>query len=137
MSLAGAALFVHVLYRFVSDSGDEVFVDHVLELLDGLLLVFIVVELLHTVRAVLDDKVLSAEPFLVVGIVAAIRRLIVISAEAPKAVGEPVFADRMLEMGILIVAVAALGVTIAVLRRNRAGSVEPGGSDGAGAPASA
>ena len=119
VSLAGAVLFVHVLYRFVADSGDKDFVDHVLELLDGLLLVFIVVELLHTVRAVLDDKVLSSEPFMVVGIVAAIRRLIVISAEAPKAVGEPRFADLMLEMGLLIAAVTALGVTIAVLRRDR------------------
>lgn len=123
LAMGGAALFLHVGYRFATGLEDESFVDHALELLDGLLLVFIVTELLHTVRAVLDDKVLSAEPFLVVGIVAAIRRLIVISAEAPDAVGTPAFGDLMLEMGLLVGAVVALGITIAVLPRRR--SMEP------------
>ncbi len=76
VSVAGAVLFVHVLYRFVSDTGGEDSSTTCWSCSTGLLLVFIVVELLHTVRAVLDDKVISSEPFLVVGIVAAIRRLI-------------------------------------------------------------
>lgn len=118
LSGGGVALFAHVVYRFAAHPTGQPFVDHVLALIEGLLLVFIVTELLHTVRAILDNKVLTAEPFLVVGIVAAIRRLIVISAEAPDYVGEASFNDLMLEMGLLVTAVVALGITIAVLHRS-------------------
>ncbi len=117
LALAGAALFLHSLYRFVANAQQGPFIEHVLELLDGLLLVFIVAELLHTVRALLDTNVLATEPFLIIGIVAAIRRLLVISAEAPDFLGEASFRDLMLEMGILIGAVLALGLTIRLLRR--------------------
>ena len=117
--VAGIALFVHSVYRFAVEAGDGPFVQHVLELLDGMLLVFIVAELLHTVRALLNTNVLVTEPFLVIGIVAAIRRLLVISAEAPDYLGKEEFRDLMLEVGILVAAVPALGLTIALLRRTR------------------
>ncbi|MDP9419574.1 MAG: phosphate-starvation-inducible PsiE family protein [Actinomycetota bacterium] len=115
--MAGLALFVHSIYRFAAEASEGPFVPHVLELLDGLLLVFIVAELLHTVRALFDRNVLATEPFLIIGIVAAIRRLLVISAEAPDFLGEARFRDLMLEMGILIAAVLALGLTIMLMRR--------------------
>lgn len=98
LALAGAALFLHSLYGFVDNAQQGPFIEHVLELLDGLLLVFIVAELLHTVRALLDTNVFATEPFLIIGIVAAIRRLLVISAEAPDFLGEASFRDLMLEM---------------------------------------
>ena len=58
LALGGAALFVHVIYRFLADLGDAPFVDQILQLLDGLLLVFILSELLHTVRAAVEEDVL-------------------------------------------------------------------------------
>ena len=103
--------------------GDHPFVEVILGLLDGLILVFIVTELLHTLRAVISDGVLTTEPFLVVGIVAIIRRLIVISAEAAGIVGEAKFDDLMLEMGVLVGAVLALGLVIYLLRHTE--HVEP------------
>lgn len=118
LALGGLALFVHSIFRFVVRATEGPFVQHVLEFLDGLLLVFIVAELLHTVRALLHKNVLATEPFLIIGIVAAIRRLLVISAEAPDFLGEASFRDLMLEMGILIAAVLALGLTIVLLRRS-------------------
>jgi uncharacterized membrane protein (DUF373 family) len=88
----------------------------VLAFLDGLLLVFIIAELIHTVRAVIDENVLTTEPFLIVGIVAAIRRIIVITAEAKAQVGHPEFGQMMLEEGLLADTVVALGFTIYLLR---------------------
>jgi uncharacterized membrane protein (DUF373 family) len=123
LALGGMALFGHVIVRFVRDVGDHPFVELILGLLDGLILVFIVTELLHTLRAVISDGVLSTEPFLVVGIVAIIRRLIVISAEASGVVGGKNFHDLMLEMGLLIGAVLALGLVIYLLRHTE--HVEP------------
>jgi len=85
---------------------------------DGLLLVFIFAELLHTVRVVLAMDVLRIEPFLMVGIVAAIRRFIVASAEASEEVGRRRFDDLMLELGVLMFAVLVLGFTIWLIRHS-------------------
>ncbi|MDQ3784194.1 MAG: phosphate-starvation-inducible PsiE family protein [Actinomycetota bacterium] len=119
LAAAGAGLFVYVVYSFFTSLGDSSFLTITLELLDGLLLVFITTELLHTVRAVIDESVLMTEPFLIVGIVAVIRRLILISAEAKELVGTPTFGDLMLEMGILTGVVVALGLTIFMLRHTQ------------------
>ncbi len=86
LAAAGAGLFVYVVYSFFTGLGDSSFLTITLELLDGLLLVFITTELLHTVRAVIDESTLLTEPFLIVGMVAVIRRLILISAEAKELV---------------------------------------------------
>ncbi|WP_231558542.1 phosphate-starvation-inducible PsiE family protein [Modestobacter caceresii] len=54
----------------------------VLELLDVLLLVFIIVELLFAVRITVERRELVAEPFLLVGIIASIKEIVVLSVEA-------------------------------------------------------
>lgn len=124
LAVAGAALFGDTIYQFVVDvrQGSMDLKGSLLDGLDGLLLVFIVAELLHTVRAVIDEATLRPEPFLVVGIVAVIRRLIVISAEAPEFLGDPRFMDLMIEMGVLIGAALGLGTTIFLLGRQRGDS---------------
>jgi uncharacterized membrane protein (DUF373 family) len=117
LSIAGVVLFGYAVYDFATNllNGDDV-TDLVLSFLDALLLVFIVTELIHTVRAVIDQKVLVAEPFLIVGIVAAIRRLIVVSAEAKDLQGKPEFGDAMVEIGLLTGAVILLAGAIFLLR---------------------
>ena len=117
LAIAGVMLFGYVLYDFATrlvDGGD--LTNLILEFLDGLLLVFIITELIHTVRAVIDEKVLVAEPFLIVGIVAAIRRLIVVSAEAKDLLGTPEFSDAMFEIGLLTGSVVLLAAAIFLLR---------------------
>jgi len=53
-----------------------------LRMLDQLLIVLMVVEILHTVRISLRSHILLAtEPFLVVGLIASIRRVLVISMQ--------------------------------------------------------
>jgi uncharacterized membrane protein (DUF373 family) len=76
-----------VVYDFVRDLGQGPFIAAVLELLSGLLLVFIFTELITTIRVVIARRRVVVEPFLIVGIVAAVRRLIVISAEAENLLG--------------------------------------------------
>jgi uncharacterized membrane protein (DUF373 family) len=115
--VTGAALFGWALFDLVRGLyRNNPFKQSILDLLDALLLVFIVAELLHTVRGVIAKNVLIAEPFLVVGIVAAIRRIIVITAEAPEKIGRDDFVDLLWEMGVLTGAVMLFGVTIFVLR---------------------
>jgi hypothetical protein len=118
LALVGLAYFGYTVYDFVKhviDGGD--FGVLVIELLSALLLVFIFTEIIHTIRAVIDEKILVAEPFLIVGIVAAIRRMVVLSAEAQDLLGKPEFSDAMLELGILTSTALLLGLTIFLLRR--------------------
>jgi uncharacterized membrane protein (DUF373 family) len=127
LSLVGIFYLGYTIYDFikhVSDGGSSIsFL--VVELLSGLLLVFIFTEIIHTIRAVVEEKILVAEPFLIVGIVAAIRRILVVSAEAQDLLGKPEFGDAMLELGLLAVSIILLGLTIFLLRRTT--SSEPKG----------
>jgi uncharacterized membrane protein (DUF373 family) len=89
-----------------------------LEVLDILLLVFIVVELLFAVRTTVEKRELVAEPFLLVGIIASIKEIVVLSVEAAGVLGEGAkFDDRVIEIGLLGVLVVLLGVTSFLLRR--------------------
>ncbi|MGY1615814.1 phosphate-starvation-inducible PsiE family protein [Geodermatophilus sp. SYSU D00691] len=89
-----------------------------LEMLDVLLLVFIVVELLFAVRATVERRELVAEPFLIIGIIASIKEIVVLSVEAAGAVAKGrEFTNRMVEIGVLGVLVLLLGLTSWLLRR--------------------
>jgi len=125
LALAGIVLFGYVVYDFVTHITDGEFTSQILALLDGLLLVFIITELIHTIRAVIDEKILVSEPFLVVGVVAAIRRLVVVGAESKELLGTPDFGDAMLEIGVLTASVLVLGVTIFLLRHTEHSEPRP------------
>jgi hypothetical protein len=80
-----------------------------LEVLDTQLLVFIVVELLFAVRITIAKRELIAEPFLLVGIIASIKEIVVLSVKAADQVGTGgPFSDSMWEVG-------ALGVLVLLL----------------------
>jgi uncharacterized membrane protein (DUF373 family) len=89
LTVGGVILLGVVLYDFVRGLGRDSFTGLVLELLSGLLLVFIFTELISTIRVAIARRSVTVKPFLIVGMVAAIRRLIVISAEAENLLGTP------------------------------------------------
>ena len=66
---------------------DDFASDPIVEVLDTLLLVFIVVELLSAVRTTLSQRELVAEPFLIVGIIASIKEIVVLSVKAAESIG--------------------------------------------------
>ena len=96
-----------------------------LRVLDQLLLVLMLVEILHTVRISIHSHILVIiEPFLVVGLIASIRRILVISLEAAAltkgetltAEGESIFRTSMIELGLLGLLILILVVSISLLR---------------------
>jgi uncharacterized membrane protein (DUF373 family) len=123
--VGGTILLGVVVYDFVRDLGRAPFVGNVLGLLSGLLLVFIFTELISTIRVIVARRKVVVEPFLIVGIVAAVRRLIVISAEAENLLGTSQFRDVMLEIGVLAGTVLLLGATVLLLRITGGQDVEP------------
>jgi len=89
----------------------------VLEVLDRLLLVFIVVELLFAVRVILGKREVVAEPFLIVGIIASIKEIIVLSVKAADYVGKgEKFNDAIVEVAVLGGLVLVLAVSAILLR---------------------
>ncbi|MCI0548843.1 MAG: phosphate-starvation-inducible PsiE family protein, partial [Candidatus Rokubacteria bacterium] len=56
---------------------------NIVGLLDQLLLVLMVVEILYTVQVSFREHVLTAPPFLLVALIAVVRRIVVLTAETP------------------------------------------------------
>lgn len=94
------------------------------QVLDQLLLVLMLVEILHTVRISIQSQTFLIEPFLIVGLIASIRRVLVITLEAADltkegkwtAGGESIFRSSMIELGLLAVLILVLVGAIAMLR---------------------
>ncbi|MDP8955119.1 MAG: phosphate-starvation-inducible PsiE family protein, partial [Actinomycetota bacterium] len=88
-------------------------------ILDTLLLVFILVELLSAVRTTLVERQLLAEPFLLVGIIATIKEIVIGSLEAKELAGvdRSAFVDTMTEIGVLGAVLLVLALSSYMLRR--------------------
>ncbi|MCW2556417.1 MAG: hypothetical protein JWP55_381 [Mycobacterium sp.] len=98
-----------------------------LEVLDGLLLIFIFVELLYAVRACLRSHEIVAEPFLIVGILAGIKEIVVLSVEAATLLQKgPEFSRAVVEIGVLGAVVLVLALSAFVLRARLGGGEAAG-----------
>jgi uncharacterized membrane protein (DUF373 family) len=87
-----------------------------LAVLEETLLLFIVAELLHTVAIALRHRgALDPEPFLVVGLVAAIRRVLVLTAEAEQSFH---WDPDGIELLILMALILVTAITMLVWRRS-------------------
>ena len=81
------------------------------------MLLFILVELLSAVRITIAKRELVAEPFLLVGIIASIKEIVVLSVKAAESIGDgQKFRDQLWEIGVLGVVVLLLGATAWMLR---------------------
>lgn len=101
------------------------------QVLDQLLLVLMLVEILHTVRISIRSQELTVEPFLVVGLIASIRRVLLITMQAAK-LTEPgretpetatAFRNSMIELAVLGLLGMVFVIAIWLLRRSRGESV--------------
>jgi uncharacterized membrane protein (DUF373 family) len=90
----------------------------IVHVLDETLLVFMVVELLHTVRVTLRDHALAAEPFLVVGLIAGVRRILILTASSDSLQSGPQFFVYWVQLLLLIVLVVAMVVALFIWRRS-------------------
>jgi uncharacterized membrane protein (DUF373 family) len=100
--------------------------------LDGLLLVFILLELLAGVRATMKEKKLVAEPFLIVGIIASIKEIVILTLESKEIyeTDNAAFDNAMIEIGVLSGVILLLSFASYLVRRKER---EPEEEDEAGA----
>jgi hypothetical protein len=99
--------------------------DSILQVIDRLLLVLMLVEILHTVRISIRSHVMAPEPFLIVCLIATIRRILLIALEAAnvshpetwKSQGEAIFRATVIELALLGSLMLILVIAICLLRR--------------------
>lgn len=113
---AAAGHFGRHLFAFTLTGGA------VITLIEELLLVLLVVEILYTVQVSFREHTLAPEPFLLIGLIAGVRRVLVITAELaePQNKTEETFRYLMIELGILTLLILALVASVMMLRRRPA-----------------
>ena len=83
-------------------------------LLDRILLLFIIAELLYTLRLVNFGGRILVEPFLFIGLIAVVRRVLIITAEFEQGRAETI--DFLIQIGALAALALVLAVAIHLLR---------------------
>jgi uncharacterized membrane protein (DUF373 family) len=117
---AGASLWTAILGAFQADVDTEALVLAV----DRLLFVLMIVEVMHTVRVSFRSGQLVCEPFLIVGLIASIRRVLVITLESSQAHqpgkwspdAQALLNSTMLELSVLAALILVMVICIALLR---------------------
>jgi len=121
MALAGT------MWLMWSSLGNWTSDDAVLQVIDHLLFVLMVVEILHTVRASMRTGGLTCEPFLIVGLIASIRRVLVIALRSSQTTkenemseaAERLFRASMEELLVLALLIVVMVGAIYVMHRTR------------------
>ena len=116
--IAFTLLITEVVY-FAQYVSSGTLADNVVFLLDRILLIIIFVEVLYTVQVSFRQHILRPEPFLVVGLIAVTRRVLVLTAEMSKLAKETQtgFYNAMIELGLLTILIIALVVCLRMLRQ--------------------
>ncbi|HET7874177.1 MAG TPA: phosphate-starvation-inducible PsiE family protein [Methylomirabilota bacterium] len=94
-------------------------------LLDQVLLILMIVEILYTVQVSFREHVLVPEPFLLVALIAVVRRVLVLTAEFGKLIdqGDSAFRNAMIELGLLTLMILALVASLVILRKRHPGGI--------------
>jgi uncharacterized membrane protein (DUF373 family) len=116
--VAGALLVTEIIY-FIQYIAAGALSENVVMLLDRVLLIIIFAEVLYTVQVSLRQHVLQPGPFLVVGLIAVTRRILVLTAELPKMAkeeSEALLHNALIELAMLTVLTLVLVISLRFLR---------------------
>jgi uncharacterized membrane protein (DUF373 family) len=118
------AVAAYVLYRTGLDlaTTDEPFATAAASAVNGVLFAIIVLEVMRTVVAYFQQPVLQLQPFLVIGIISAVREILAVgarlslqgSAHAPSA---PDVRDELLVLAVNAAVVIGLALALVLIRR--------------------
>ena len=116
---AAALMLIGTVVDVIEGSRSRPVADVGVFLLERILLVFIIAELLYTLRLVDFGGTILVEPFLFIGLIAVVRRILLITAEAEGAGGRNDVTGFLIEIGVLGALTLALAISIHLLRRSR------------------
>jgi uncharacterized membrane protein (DUF373 family) len=109
---------VHELAHAINTSAGAV--NTAVTVLDRILLILIIAELVYTLRFVLRTHQIVVEPFLFIGLIAVVRRILIVTAqfERPPVAGRAL-TNLLLELGLLGFLVLALAIALTLVRRQQ------------------
>ena len=121
LALAGGAM---VLWNGLDDWSNT---RTIFDVIDRLLFVLMLIEILHTVRASVRSGALNCEPFLIVGLIATIRRVLVITLKSSEASKQDTMSDgatrlfgaSMIELMVLALLIVVMVGSIRLLKGTR------------------
>jgi len=120
--LAATALWLlgSVMWTFVSELVSRSLSAQIVGLLDEMLLVLLIIELLYTVQVSFRMHSLVAEPFLVVALIACVRKILVLTAQIPQMpdANETAFRHEVIELGVLSAMVVVFVGSLIVLQKH-------------------
>lgn len=118
LAVSALALLGHTAIAFSHELLHAALPNAIVGVLDRLLLVLMIVELLYTVQVSFRGHALVPEPFLIVGLVAATRRVLVLTAEftGGQPQNEAAFRVSMIELSVLTIMILVFVASLVLLR---------------------
>jgi uncharacterized membrane protein (DUF373 family) len=115
--VAAAFTFVGTVVDVIQGRDSRAIADTGVFILDRVLLIFIIAELIYTLRLVDVGGKILVEPFLFIGLIAVVRRVLVITAEFDQKGGST---DFLIQIGAMAALALVLTLSIYLLRRSGA-----------------
>ena len=114
---AAAGLLVAALIEMAGSIMEGKYTTAMVHLLDRVLLALMLAEIIYTVGRISRTQMLETEPFLIVGIIAAIRRILILTAEGSSHIDitDPVFQALLAELGLLALIIFLLAGSMRLL----------------------
>ena len=118
LAVSALVLLVHDALYLVQSVVGGTFSTRIITVLDRIMLILLIVELLYTVQVSFREHAIAPEPFLIVGLIAAIRRVLVLTAEFGEVRGnDSVLKYFVIEIAALTVLILVLVGALVLLRR--------------------
>jgi uncharacterized membrane protein (DUF373 family) len=120
--LVGVA--VALLYQTVHDlfASDNIsFVRRINDAVNGVLFVVIILEIFRTVLAHLEGGGFQLVPFLVIGVISAVRHILLVGTEALQGKTQRTFTHSQIELGVNALVALVLVIALVLIRRSPAG----------------
>mgnify|MGYP001226940862 CR=1 FL=1 len=120
LTVASYFIIYNIAVEMVHFSFGNGIIRSVVEILDQTLLVLMLIEILYTIRVSLKEHVLKPEPFLIVAVIAAVRRILIMSVEVAHVPER--FNQFMIEISVLgvLIFVFIAGMMIMKKMKNEA-----------------
>jgi uncharacterized membrane protein (DUF373 family) len=125
-----AVVLVHAVFD-AFEPGHEAFAEQVTSVINTILFVIIVMEILRTVVAHFDDAGLQLKPFLIIGIISAVRHILTVGAQVSLGGNHSAddFRHTQIELGVNAAVVMALVLGLVLVWRSEAALSQRGETD--------
>ncbi|MFZ1289052.1 MAG: phosphate-starvation-inducible PsiE family protein [Melioribacteraceae bacterium] len=114
--IVGSVLLIYdEITSIIQFTVSENSIQRIIDIIAKTLVLLMIIEIMYTVRISIKLHTLCAEPFLIIGLIASIRRILIISIET--SYKYELFQNHMIEIGILVALIFIFVIAIVLLRK--------------------